>query len=30
MVIGGSLVMGCDGQIQWWMGQPVGGLAGDG
>ena len=20
MVIGGSLVVGCDGQIQWWVG----------
>ena len=26
MVMGKSMVVGCDGQIQWWMGQPVGGL----
>ena len=23
MVIGGSLVVGCDGQIQWWVGRLV-------
>ena len=23
MVIGGSVVVGCDGQIQWWVGRPV-------
>ena len=28
MVIGGSLVMGCDGQIQRWVCRPVGGWVG--
>ena len=28
MVIGRSLVVGCDGQIQWWVGRPVGGWVG--
>ena len=26
MVMGGLVVVGCDGQIQWWVGRPVGGL----
>ena len=28
MVIGGSLVVGCDGQIQWWVAATVGGCVG--